>query len=73
MTTKRPRYQPKGKLLTSSVMASMRDTTFGMATRVSTFKTMDKSEKMRDDDTLIAQAEAKRKRKNEKRKEMQSK
>lgn len=56
-------YKLKGKILSSAAMASMRQTAFGMATRVQTFKVMDRSEKMRDDDAMISAAQAKRERK----------
>lgn len=63
---KRPTYQPKDKFF-GSTLASMRETAFGMAQRVQIFSTLDRSEKMRDDDAVIAAAEAKRARKAAKR------
>lgn len=60
---RREKYEPSGKLLTSTAMAAMREAAFGMEQRVHTFKTMDKAEKMRDDDALLKAAEEKRKRK----------
>ena len=64
--SKGQRYQPKAKFF-GSALASMRETAFGMAQRVQVFTTLDRSEKMRDDDAMIAAAEAKRQRKAAKR------
>ena len=63
----RQRYLPKDKFLTSAVLEDMRETAFGMAQRVHIFNVLDRSEKMRDDDAMIAAAEAKRARKAAKR------
>lgn len=61
-------YQPKGLLLTSAVMASMRNTAFGKDAQLHIFKTLDRSERMRNDQALLDAAEAKRQRKALKRK-----
>jgi hypothetical protein len=50
------------------LLTHMRNVAFGMKTRVEVFKTVDRMEKMRDDDAMIAAAEAKRKRKLERNK-----
>jgi hypothetical protein len=49
--------------LHNPLLTHMRNMAFGMKTRVEVFKTVDRSEKMRDDDAIIAAAEEKRKRK----------
>lgn len=65
---KRQRYVPKGKLLTSTQMASMRDTAFGTRAYFATKEVLEGAERMRDDDALLAAAEQKRKRKLERNK-----
>ena len=54
--------------LHNPLLTHMRNMAFGMKTRVEVFKTVDRSEKMRDDDAIIAAAEEKRKRKLERNK-----
>lgn len=65
---KRQRYVPKGKLLTSTQMASMRETAFGTRAYFATKEVLERAERMRDDDALLAAAEQKRKRKLERNK-----
>lgn len=64
---KRKKYEPKGKLLTSGIMAHMRDIAFGTRSYFATKKVVENAERMRDDDALLAAAEEKRKRKMAKR------
>lgn len=60
---KRVPYKPKGLLVTSVVMASMRETAFGTRSYFATKEIMERAERLRDDDALLAAAEEKRKRK----------
>ncbi len=66
--TKRKKYAVKGLILTSVVMASMRETAFGNRAYFATKDVVERAERVRDDDALLAAAEEKRRRKNEKRK-----
>ena len=65
---KRKQYKAKALLLTSVAMASMREIAFGNRAYFATKEVMERAERMRDDDALLAQAEAKRQRKMAKRK-----
>lgn len=58
----------KNGKLHNPLLTHMRNVAFGMQTRVEVFKTVDRSEKMRDDDALLAAAAEKRKRKQERNK-----
>ena len=57
---------PNGKI-NGPNLTKMRDIAFGNLSQTETFKVLDKAEKMRDDDSMLDEAEEKRKRKNEKR------
>lgn len=63
----RKKYEPNDKMKTSRVMASMRETAFGTRAYFSTKAVLERAERLRDDDALIAAAEEKRKRKMAKR------
>ncbi len=66
--SKRKGYRATGLLLTSVTMASMRETAFGNRSYFATKEVLERAERLRDDDALLAAAEEKRKRKLEKRK-----
>lgn len=59
----RLKYSPKALLLTSVVMASMRETAFGKRAYFATKEITERAERLRDDDAMLAAAEAKRQRK----------
>lgn len=65
--TKRKKYEAKGKILTSAAMASMRVTAFGGSAYFATKAVLERAERMRDDDALLAAAAEKRLRKQAKR------
>lgn len=62
--SKRPIYQPQadGKMA-GATLTSMRETAFGNRAYFATKAILERAERMRDDDALIAAAEAKRARK----------
>ena len=71
--TKRERYKARGKLLTSGVMAAMRETAFGIRAYFTSKATLERAERMRDDDAMLAAAVEKRLRKQERRKREKTK
>ena len=62
MSPRKPRVAT-GLLLTSLAMLSMRETAFGARSYFATKDITERAERMRDDDKLLADAEAKRQRK----------
>ena len=63
MTRKAYKPKPKGKLETSSAMASMRETAFGNKSYFATKGILEHAERMRNDEELLRKAEEKRQRK----------
>lgn len=67
--SKHKKYEPKGIMTqTTGAMASMRETAFGNKAYFATKAIVERAERMRDDDQMIADAEAKRQRKAERNK-----
>lgn len=60
-------YEPKGKMLTSPLLASMRETAYGARSYFATKEVLENAERMRPDDELLTAAKAKRLRKQAKR------
>lgn len=64
---KRKAYKPTGKMF-GAVLTGMRETAFGNKAKAEVWKITENAARMRDDQGLLAAAEAKRARKLEKRK-----
>lgn len=65
-SAKRKSYEPKGIMTqTTGAMASMRETAFGTKAYFETKAVCERAERMRDDDQMLADAQAKRQRKME--------
>jgi hypothetical protein len=64
--TKRKKYQPSGKV-NDPALTHMREVAFGTKAYFETKAVLERAERMRNDDDLLAQAEIKRQRKMAKR------